>query len=58
MNSCPCGMPFLPTEIDGRLMIPYGREWHVLHLDRHLAAFPDVDQRTRDNLTMMIERVA
>lgn len=31
-------------------------DWHRRHRDQHLTEFPDVDQITRDNLAMFIER--
>lgn len=45
--TCPCGMPCLPTE---GYPLPYSLPWHEQHYDRHLAAFPDVDETTKDNL--------
>jgi len=40
-------MPCLPTE---GYPLPYSLPWHEQHYDRHLAAFPDVDETTKDNL--------
>lgn len=34
----------------------FSPDWYRGHRDHHLAVFPDVDQGTRDTLSMLIER--
>lgn len=49
-NDCPCGW-----EVDETEVRRFSAEWHRLHRDAHLAAFPDLDQSSRDNLTMFVD---
>lgn len=37
-------------------LVPFSPEWHRQHRDAHEAAFPDLDQGSRDNLAMFIDR--
>ena len=45
-----------PCGFVGVGVVPFSAEWHRRHETAHLAAFPDVDQGTRDNLRMFIDR--
>jgi hypothetical protein len=47
MPTCPCGF-------DAPDLFPWSPEWHRRHRDHHLATYPNVDQRTRDNLETLI----
>lgn len=48
---CACGFDADPDPQVNR----WSRAWHEHHMAAHLAAFPTVDQRTRDNLALFIE---
>jgi hypothetical protein len=48
-------MPLFPSEGEP---VPYSRAWHVEHERRHVAAYPDVDNVTRDNLRAAIVRAS
>jgi len=37
---------------------PFSAEWHRQHRTRHLAVYPNVDQSSRDNLAMFVDRAA
>lgn len=49
--ACACGMPRHPVE---GYPSPFTAAWHVKHKERHLFNFPDLDQRSRDNLDALI----
>ena len=40
--------------VDG--MRTHSAEWHEAHRVHHLATYPDLDFRSRDNLAMIAER--
>jgi hypothetical protein len=47
MRSCTCGMPNL-----------WGiswTTWHRLHITQHLAAYPNLDERSKQNLTELAD---
>lgn len=44
---CPCGFHWV--------QMPKQSKWHRQHKVKHLAAFPDIDQRTIENLDMAIQ---
>jgi len=48
-RGCPCGF----TDPQG--IAKWSKPWHELHQAHHLAAYPDLDQRSRDNLALFIE---
>lgn len=47
-EGCPCGYSDLGVR-------RWSKEWHRRHMAAHLVAFPDVDERTRDNLASFID---
>lgn len=49
MNKCPCGAG--PNDGPAPAWLA---EWHRWHMRRHMEQFPDVDQRTVDNLRQCI----
>lgn len=65
---CQCGMEANPIielqphvggtdSVEARLVVRFSREWYVTHKDRHLAFYPDSDDRTRAAFDLLIERV-
>ena len=48
----PCGMADVPG------VGTFSHAWYVLHRERHLATFPDVDRRTRENLDALVDYAA
>lgn len=50
-RGCPCGYDQHPDPEVHK----WSARWHEGHRAAHLAAFPDVDQRTRDNLASFID---
>ncbi len=50
-TECACGFDQHPDPQVRR----WSKKWHEDHRAAHLAAFPDIDQRTRDNLALFIE---
>lgn len=48
---CPCGF-------DSTTLVRFSAAWYRLHRAHHLAAFPDVDDRTIEVLDELIERAA
>lgn len=54
MRGCPCGYDQHPDPAVNK----WSEAWHTGHRAAHLAAFPDVDQITRDTLTEFIDRAA
>lgn len=53
-RGCPCGYDQHPDPEVHK----WSKRWHEGHMAHHLAAFPNVDQITRDTLAEFIERAA
>jgi hypothetical protein len=50
-TECACGFNADPNPQVRR----WSKLWHTHHMAAHLDAFPDLDQRSRDNLALLIE---
>lgn len=48
LKNCPCGYVAAP------IIDPWTAAWHEGHRAHHLAAFPAVDQATRNNLDLFV----